>query len=407
MKLLLSIGITLLIFSIFPRTVQANTQWKFQSIDTMKVSRDMAREKLHDKNFDAVIEMQIKKFKDAGATHVAIATPYDAEFVPFLERWVRMARKYGLKVWFRGNFSGWEKWFEYPSISRASHIKKTQQFILDNADLFEDGDVFTSCPECENGGPGDPRKGDIKGFRKFLIDEYATASKAFIKIGKDVTANYYSMNGDVAKLVMDHPTTQKLDGVVVIDHYVRDPKQLSADIREIARSSGGKVVLGEFGAPIPDIHGPMTDKQQNIWLREAMSSIAWMPELIGVSYWTSFGGSTKLWEDNGRAHSAVGMLKDFYTGTVFKGEIYNDLDLPVGGVTVTAMGVKSMSNDAGEFTLPYIPPGKVIKIESKSYNDTTIKADNTQRVTIHLTKNTESRWFKFVHFIKNIFSFKF
>lgn len=80
--------------------------WAFQSVDTMKHSRDLAREKLHDDSYDAVIDREVRSIADIGATHVAIATPYDEEFVPYLKRWVSAARKYHLAVWFRGNFSG-------------------------------------------------------------------------------------------------------------------------------------------------------------------------------------------------------------------------------------------------------------------------------------------------------------
>ena len=61
-------------------------QWTFQSIDTMKYSRDVAREKLYDPSFDAIIDRQVGAIAETGATHVAIAVPYDEEFVPFLER---------------------------------------------------------------------------------------------------------------------------------------------------------------------------------------------------------------------------------------------------------------------------------------------------------------------------------
>src|SRR3989344_8216148 len=116
--------------------------WEVTSIDTMKYSRDVAREKLGDLSFDRVIEEQIKNIAGTGATHVAIGTPYDSEFLPYLKRWVNTARKYSLKVWFRGNWSGWEGWFEYSKITRAEHIKKTKEFISKHQDIFEDGDVF-------------------------------------------------------------------------------------------------------------------------------------------------------------------------------------------------------------------------------------------------------------------------
>ena len=96
--------------------------WEVQSIDTMKYSRDLSREKLKDPSFDTVIDRQVKAIAETGATHVAISTPYDEEFLPILKRWASAARNYNLKIWFRGNWSGWEKWFDYKSISREEHI---------------------------------------------------------------------------------------------------------------------------------------------------------------------------------------------------------------------------------------------------------------------------------------------
>src|SRR3989339_935814 len=69
-----------------------STWWEFQSIDTMKYSRDLAREKLNNQEFDQVINQQVANIASAGASHVGIATPYDEEFFPFLKRWVDAAR---------------------------------------------------------------------------------------------------------------------------------------------------------------------------------------------------------------------------------------------------------------------------------------------------------------------------
>jgi len=159
--------------------------WVFSSIDTMKYSRDKARETLNQPLFNLTIDKQLSDIKATGANYVAIATPYDEEFYPILSRWVKLARKNHLKVWFRGNFSGWEGWFEYKKIDRSEHMRLTEQFLVNNLALFEDGDIFTACPECENGGPGDPRlTRDVTGHRKFLIDEYEITKKGFVKIKK-------------------------------------------------------------------------------------------------------------------------------------------------------------------------------------------------------------------------------
>ena len=74
------------------QTVSTNRFWNVQSIDTMKYSRDTAREKADSKSFEEVIKRQVKDIADTGATHVGISTPYDAEFIPYLTKWVTAAR---------------------------------------------------------------------------------------------------------------------------------------------------------------------------------------------------------------------------------------------------------------------------------------------------------------------------
>lgn len=290
--------------------------WNFRSVDTVKYSRDLAREKMGDEEFNKIIDKQVSDIASLGASHIAISTPYDPEFLPFLKRWVLSAREKNLKVWFRGNFSGWEKWFDHERIGREEHKKLLEEFIKTNADLFEDGDIFTSCPECENGGPGDPRhNGDVVGHRKFLIDEYNISKESFAKIDKNVQPGFYSMNYDVATLIMDEDTTNKLGNLVVIDHYIKDPKKLAKDAKKIAEKSKGEVILGEFGAPIPDIHGSMTDGEQADWINQALQEVGLVKEVIGVNYWTNVGGSTALWNSEGDPKTAVVIIRNFYKET--------------------------------------------------------------------------------------------
>lgn len=319
-NVLISIAVVLLV-SIFiylksngeSLNVAPVARWKVSSVDTVKYSRDLAREKGNSSSFEQEIDRQVKNIAETGATHISIGTPYDSEFVPFLSKWVRSARKYKLNVWFRGNFSGWEGWFDHQKISRDEHKKMLAQFITDNGNLFEDGDVFTSCPECENGGPGDPRhNNDLSGHRQFLIDEYQISKDAFRKVGKNVSSNYFPMNGDVAKLVMNIDTTRSLGGIVTVDHYVKDPEKLNQDLTDIAQSSGGKVVLGEFGAPIPDIHGKMSEDDQAMWIDKTMSLIAQNTNVIGINYWTNIGGSTQIWNVDGTPKKSVSILQKYF-----------------------------------------------------------------------------------------------
>lgn len=317
-QLFLLLGLTAIIAFIIVVVTQQKVKigpiWQIRSIDTVKYSRDLAESKINDDSFNQVIESQISDISKTGANYVAIGTPYDAKFLPFLKKWVAAVRRNGLKVWFRGNFSGWEGWFNYQKIDRMTHLKMVEGFILNNPDLFEDGDIFTPCPECENGGAGDPRKtNDVAGFRAFLIDEYVRSRQAFSKINKKVGVGYFSMNYDVAFLIMDKQTTKALGNIVTIDHYVATPQKLVADIDSISQKSGGKVVLGEFGVPIPDIHGKMSEAEQAEWIEKALSLLSQNDNVVGINYWVSVGGSTNLWDEKGTPTKGALILTKFFS----------------------------------------------------------------------------------------------
>jgi hypothetical protein len=342
--------------------------WDFQGVDTMKYSRDRARQFLDDSRADQIIEAQILQVAILGATHVAIATPYDEEFIPVLQWWVNTARRYGLNVWFRGNWSGWEGWFDYPSITRAQHLAKSEAFVIAHPELFADGDYFSACPECENGGPGDPRmNGDVAGHRQFLIDEHTALQRSFKKIKKSVDTRLNSMNGDVARLIMDKSTTTQLGGIVTIDHYVKTPEKLAADIRDLALQSGGKIVLGEWGAPIPDIHGPFTPTQQADWVRRALALLVQEPSLSGMSYWVSVGGSTALYNDDGSKRPVVDELMQYWHPALARGRVIDQRSRGVRNARVQ-WGSRSVTTDnQGNFAIAY-PVGHTIPVTVSAAN---------------------------------------
>ena len=394
-----------LIFSQNANTGQSQvTWWEFQSIDTMKYSRDVAREKLKDSTFDRVIEDQVTKIAQTGATHVGIATPYDEEFYPILKRWINAARKNNLKVWFRGNWSGWERWFNYPKITRQEHIEKTGDFIVKHKEIFEDGDVFSPCPECENGGPGDPRRsGDVKGHRKFIIEEYNVTKEAFNAIGKNVASNFNSMNGDVARVVMDKETTSAMDGIVAIDHYVNTPVKLIDDIKSISRSSGGKIVLGEFGAPIPDINGKMSEKQQADWIKEALIQLVDTPEVAGVNYWTNTGSSTALWNEDGKAREVVSVLTSVYKAPVIKLVVKDEAGFRVKEAVLSLNGKKFSADSKGNIYLPYFENLKDVNIAAEGYFSTQTTLTESDEVIIVIGKRNPTLIYKILRAIKSTF----
>jgi len=375
--------------------VNRHTSWAIQSIDTMKYSRDTAREKITDLTFDEFIEKNVSEIAQTGATHVGVGTPYDSEFVPFLKRWVDAARRHKLNVWFRGNMSGWEGWFGYKSITRQEHTNAILTFINENERLFEDGDLFTSCPECENGGPGDPRlNGDAQGHKDFLIHEYNEVKKAFLQIDKKVMANTYSMNGDVARIIMDRQTTSSLDGVVVIDHYVATPEKIMSDVEEIANTSGGRIMLGEFGVPIPDIHGDMTQIQQHEWLTDLFIRAAASPSIIGFNYWTSRGGSTQLWDDDGTPRMAVDAVTAAYKPTFAYGVIKDEIGSRVEMAQLRIGDQLYRADESGNFQIPMQNKTHAVIVSAPEFVSQSFNIYPSQKFTITLKRTTENLWFK-------------
>lgn len=386
-------------------TKPKKSSWQFQSIDTMKYSRDLSREKLNNSAFNAVINEQVKNIAQTGATHVALATPYDAEFLPMLKRWVAAARQYNLNIWFRGNWSGWEGWFGYSAISREQHLQKTKNFILTNSSLFEDGDIFSACPECENGGPGDPRQtGDVAGHRKFIIEEYQATKSAFATINKKVQSNYFSMNGDVARLVMDKQTTAALDGLVTIDHYVKTPSKLAQDIQDMATDSGGKIILGELGVPILDVNGKMNEEEQADWLRQALQKLSAMPEVTGINYWLNVGGSTELWNSDGVARQAVSVITSFYRPGVIYGAVKDELGQAINQATISYNGKVALSRQDGYFELsPIESLPAVIKISAEGFLSQSLNLNSAERqINITLVKIQKDIMFKIKYFLKKL-----
>ncbi len=405
-KRLLLVTIVVGLWQLATSSVAAQTQmpwWEFQSIDTMKYSRDVSRQALSDPSFDVAIAEQVQNIADVGVTHIGIATPYDEEFIPVLKRWVSAARNRGLKVWFRGNFSGWEGWFGYPSITRAEHLAKTKEFIHRHPELFEDGDLFSACPECENGGPGDPRlNGDAAGHRQFLIDEYRVTREAFHQIGKNVPSNLHSMNGDVARLIMDEATTKELGGLITIDHYVRSTEQLVRDAQYYAEAGQGQVIFGEFGAPIPDIHGNLSPEDQAAWIDEALTKLAQEPSVVGINYWVGLGGSTRLWNDDGTPRPAVEVLRKHFQPQVISGRVIGETGRPLSGVTVASRFKNVQTTKDGEFAIPVLTQDQSLTFSAPKYISQTVDLSQTQDFEISLQMENPTLWIKIFTFLRNL-----
>ncbi|HXS15036.1 MAG TPA: carboxypeptidase-like regulatory domain-containing protein [Candidatus Saccharimonadales bacterium] len=389
-------------------TEKASRFWQITAVDTMKYSRDGAR------NRDVLTKIPFFMSEAAKlhVTHVTIDTPYDSAFYPILSSWVNGARKENLNVWYRGNFSSWEGWFGYPkNMTAAEHLAMTRQFILSHPDLFQNGDIFTPVPEPENGGPGDPRESDTKeeAFNNFLIDSYNTCVSAFAQIHKNVFCGFFSTNADIAKQILTPQTVQKIGNIVVIDNYVDNPKKMQSDLQFLEHKfPTAKIVVGEYGAPIPDINGPMNDMEQASFINSLLQVFYQnRDKILGLDYWTLAGASTELLKNNTTETPTFQTVASYYLPPQISGQITDTLGDPLSGALIkdTQGKLLAQTDTQGKFVIASpIDISVHITITLKGYKPTTKKIDvkkqDVHESSIQLLPDTSHILYQLRLFIK-------
>lgn len=333
--------------------------WQVRSIDTMKNSRDQARARLNDASYDRVIEAEVADIKSLGANYVAIGTPYDDEFLPYLKKWVAAARKNDLKVWYRGTFSSYEGWFEYPkTMSPEQLLVASNKFITSHPELFEDGDIFDACPECENAGHWPQPRSD-KQYNQFIQKKQTVLTEAFKEINKDVNVSYASIIGGRAKDVMDQPSFDALGKVVALDHYAVPPSNYGEYISYFKDKHDTKVLFSEVGAPIPDLHGEMNEEQQAEFMRQVFEQLyAQHEQVIGINYWVYNNGTTALASTKGVHRKVASVIEEYFKPGFIKGRVVNSVGDGIGDVVVEVdLGAETRTTSSGLYFLA-VPLGK-------------------------------------------------
>lgn len=391
-------------FIIHMHAYATDTLWNVQSIDTMKLSRDSVK----DTHVD--IASWVKKVADLHANYIAIDTPYDEEFYPVLKKWVTEARKNNLHVWFRGNFSGWEGWFNYPKLQSVDqHYKLTQTFIIKHPDIFLDGDIYTPAPEPENGIIGDPRISDKKAkeFNTFLITSYTTCLNAMTIIHKHVACGYFSVNGDIAHDILTKETVNIL-GEVVIDHYVNNVTEMTDEVDYLYQKFNKPIIIGEFGAPLDDINGQMDEKQQAEFVRTILQSLYIRKTYIqGFNYWVINGGSTELFTTSGGQKQVATVLKNYFNPETVSGAVQDGAGASIKNIIVNAWTNNTKTDKNGYFSF-LIPRGTALTIsindkKYKQYSHTLLSNQNITNITLQSVKSTAS--FNFLEILNTFLSF--
>jgi hypothetical protein len=189
------------------------------------------------------------------------------------------------------------------------YLDKTYTFIINNPDLFSEGDSFTVCMEAEEGGVGlGKRFLNWDEYKNFLLKEIYTANNAFNKIGMNgkVYTNWLSVNGWIVENIFDEAMVNKI-GLITVDHYVNQTEtigkmdnsddivdQTVKDLNSYYEKYKVPILLGEWGY---QIFQPVSDVNQANVINKMFMRLRTLNYLVGVNYWTHMGNSASIFGD--------------------------------------------------------------------------------------------------------------
>jgi hypothetical protein len=182
----------------------------------------------------------------------------------------------------------------------ATWASKVWNFIVDNASIWANGDIFAPYPERTEGIfqdatsflPGDDIQNRYVAFYE-MVKEVAEA--AFASIGKTVicglTSNNYSeVNSGWI------PTQFFIDaGITAVDHYgiTHTKEEMAADLTGIHNSRGFDVFLQEWGDYWNQGMGETERLAYLIDFYTMLAGLAVSGILIGFNYWGGWEGSAE------------------------------------------------------------------------------------------------------------------
>jgi hypothetical protein len=148
-------------------------------------------------------------------------------------------------------------------------------------------------------------------------------------------------------------------------------------------------VIGEWGAPIPEINGSFTPTQQADFVNQLLATMAaHAGDIESVNYWTLTDGSTRLIDDSLTKQPAYDVLTRYYSPGVLKGTIRNQAGKPLQGVTVSVNDALTATTDShGNYSL--LAPSGPDRLSTKldNYTDATSAIDlpSGRETTLNLT----------------------
>ncbi|MBI1862873.1 carboxypeptidase regulatory-like domain-containing protein [Candidatus Microgenomates bacterium] len=130
----------------------------------------------------------------------------------------------------------------------------------------------------------------------------------------------------------------------------------------------------EYGAPIPDIHGNLTEDQQNELIRRNLMALVEIRDIVGgINYWTAFGGSTEIFNGADKSpRKAAKTLESYYNPLMISGNIQDEFGGAISGATVSNGVSNATTNILGNYSLMATPDHLTLAVTKNNFKSQTI-----------------------------------
>ncbi len=298
----------------------------FKSVDVMKMTKDVMRNQQSDSEIQSIV-LGIKT--NLNPNFIAISIPLDSsEAYPnqkptprtaqaFTQKWADTIHNAGMKIIWRGTWSGIEGIYEFPKLAgtkrfpagtassaatdgTATWLGKTYKYIIDNPTFFSDGDIWAVMPERTEGIFQDSTSflsysspGIQSNYANFFNNLKTISSSAFGKINKNVITGWTANNFTEVKSTWLYNSVFDTAGIVSIDHYGLDHTvaEMENDLRGIYAAKKKQIFLQEWG---DYWNQNLNSTDRNKYLSEMYTMFQKLGDegiLMGFNYWGGWTGS--------------------------------------------------------------------------------------------------------------------
>lgn len=303
--------------------------WTIQSIDVMKYSKDL----VCNPPSITMINTLTDRIVTAGANFVAISTPYDnpdcGSAINLTTAWVTSARAKKLHVWHRHMGLAFEGIYGVTKTKNlTAYTQQIVDYITNNADLFQDGDIFTPTPEPDSAGINGVtycsiicQFSSIDEYNSWIQSTQSAVKATFARLNKHVKVGYYGESGFIVwgennpdwigRGFLTQKTVDSMDGVIAMDTY---PETFGGNMANSlngahTRWPNAHLVVGEWGT--------ITSSTNDQKIAEVIDTMGATERTYvdGINYWNlGPSGREGLLDATFNPLPAFQTIKDFYTG---------------------------------------------------------------------------------------------